>query len=79
MPEPEHAAAGGRPEPSIGDLVTEVEAAKIVGLTVGTLQTYRKFRKAGRSSFIGPEYIKLGASVFYTRTALEAYRCGSGS
>jgi hypothetical protein len=79
MPGPEHAAAGGGAEPSIADLVNEVEAARIVGLTVGTLQTYRKFRKAGRSAFIGPEYIKLGSAVFYTRAALEAYCAGPGA
>ena len=79
MPEQEHAATGGAAEPSIADLLTETEAAAIVGLTVGTLQTYRKLRKSGQSRHIGPDYIKLGSAVFYTRAALDAYRPTAGA
>jgi hypothetical protein len=77
MPGAEDAAARGGPEPSIADLVTEVEAAVAVGLTVGTLRTYRKLRKEGR--VLGPDFLRVGSAVFYTRAAIEAYRAGPGA
>ncbi|MES2914339.1 MAG: hypothetical protein V4753_04375 [Pseudomonadota bacterium] len=78
MPKQDHATTGGAAEPSISDLLTETEAAAVVGLTVGTLQTYRKLRKSGQSTHLGPEFIKVGAAVFYTRAALKAYRLTAG-
>ncbi|WP_413873483.1 hypothetical protein [Albidovulum sp.] len=68
-----HAASGGGVTPSIDDLLTEAEAAAVVDLTVGTLQTYRKMRTSGERPEAGPEFLKRGYAVFYTRAALDAF------
>jgi len=73
-----HAAGGSEVTPSIHDLLTEAEAAAMVGLTVGTLQTYRKMRTSGERPGVGPDFLKRGYAVFYTRAAVEAYRARRG-
>jgi len=73
-----NAATVGAVTPSIDDLLTEAEAAAMVGLTVGTLQTYRKMRTNGERPGVGPDFLKRGYAVFYTRAAVEAYRARRG-
>lgn len=74
----EHATGGPSGTPSIRDLLTEAQAAPLVGLTVGTLQTYRKLRDAGDRRTLGPDFVRVGRAVFYTRGAVEAYRARRG-
>lgn len=47
-------------------IVTELQAAKILGLSVQTLRNYRYLRT-------GPPYVKLGRAVQYLVEDLEKY------
>lgn len=60
--------ANGGSTPSNDELLSNAEAAKLLGLTPDTLRSYRsKARKRG------PTYSKVGHSVFYRRSVIEAY------
>ena len=48
------------------ELMNENAAAKYLGLSVKTLQSWR-FKK------IGPEYVKMGAAVRYAKEILDLY------
>jgi predicted DNA-binding transcriptional regulator AlpA len=51
---------------STTDLLSEVDTALILGLRVPTLRKWSVWRK-------GPPRVKIGKSVFYRRTSLEAW------
>jgi hypothetical protein len=47
-------------------LLTDVEAADVMGITPGTLAVWR-------CNGDGPEYVKLGRAVRYTRSAIRKF------
>lgn len=71
MPHPNDTASHFRDVP-LKDLLTTAQAAKITGHTMETLNQYRSWRRQGRPTN-GPEFVKVGKSVFYTRSALQRY------
>lgn len=64
------AAAGGTPV--LPGFISHDETAARLGLTPGTLYSYRS---RGR----GPKPYKVGHSVFYREEEVEAWRNGTGS
>ncbi len=61
--------AGGRDTPSNADaLLTNEQAAAMLGLTPDSLRAYRAPTKAR-----GPRFVKLRNRVYYRRSDVEAY------
>jgi len=50
------------------DRLTTGEAAKILDLSVSTLNQWRSVKKEG-----SPPYLKIGGKVYYTREGLEKW------
>lgn len=74
MPDMENYTAGDGPAtPSLNELLTTRQAAEATGHTVKTLNQYRAWRTSGRYPEAGPDFVKLGRAVFYTRSAIDAY------
>ena len=79
MPDIEKHSVETRREIPLKDLMNTSEVAEVTGHTVSTLNTYRSWRRAGRTTE-GPEFVQFGRSVFYTKEAVTAYiskRAGS--
>jgi hypothetical protein len=55
-------------QPDLDTALSENEAAQFLGVSVRTLQAYR----AGRGK--GPDYVKIGSRVTYTRRDLVAFQ-----
>ncbi|MGH1458533.1 MAG: hypothetical protein ACRBBT_06485 [Paracoccaceae bacterium] len=64
--------------PSLCDLLTPAQAARMTGHPATVLAVYRSRRNTGQSSDAGPDFIKHGTAVFYARSAVEAYIAGRG-
>ncbi len=64
--------------PSLSDLLTPAQTARLTGHPATVLAVYRSRRNTGQSSDAGPDFIKHGAAVFYARSAVEAYIAGRG-
>ena len=73
MPEHTERAEGATP---LNDLLTVREAAAATGHTVETLNQYRALRNKGLGA--GPDFVKVGRAVFYTRATIEAYAARRG-
>ena len=79
MSDMENYTAGEGPvTPSLNDLLTTRQAAEATGHTVKTLDQYRAWRTSGRYPDAGPEFVKVGRAVFYTRAAVDAYASRRG-
>lgn len=79
MPDIEKHSVETHREIPLKDLMNTGEVAEVTGHTVSTLNTYRSWRRAGRTTE-GPEFVQFGRSVFYTKEAVAAYiskRAGS--
>lgn len=72
MPDTEKHSVETRRDIPLKDLMSTSEVAEITGHTVSTLNTYRSWRRAGRTTE-GPEFVQFGRSVFYSREAVTAY------
>lgn len=57
------------------DYLTANEVAALTGHTVKTLAQYRTYR--GRGRIYGPDFVKHGYHVLYTRASVEAYLAAS--
>ncbi|MGH1412844.1 MAG: hypothetical protein ACRBB0_05095 [Pelagimonas sp.] len=64
--------------PSLCDLLTPAQTARLTGHPATVLAVYRSRRNTGQSSDAGPDFIKHGTAVFYARTAVQAYIAGRG-
>jgi hypothetical protein len=73
MPDVNDCTAGRDRDVPLKDLMTTAEVAEVTGHTVKTLNQYRSWRTTGLYPEAGPEFMKLGRSVFYTRQAVGAY------
>lgn len=73
MPDANDYTAGEDRDVPLKDLMTTAEAAEVTGHTVKTLNQYRSWRTTGLYPDAGPDFLKLGRSVFYTRSAVEMY------
>lgn len=54
------------PLPGVADLLTPEEVAAALGVTPKTLTNYR-------TRGTGPDFIRIGGKVYYTRAAYDAY------
>jgi len=54
------------------DLLTPAQVSEMTGHPVTVLAQYRSRRRYG-SDTLGPEFVKIGREVFYTKAAVEAY------
>lgn len=54
------------------DLLTPAQVAEVTGHPVTVLAQYRSRRLKGRDA-LGPDFVKIGREVFYTKTAVSAY------
>jgi len=59
--------------PSLSDLLTPAQTARLTGHPATVLAVYRSRRNTGQSSDAGPDFLKHGTAVFYARSAVEAY------
>lgn len=80
MTDPEYAA---QPAPSIPsflspDLLTPAQVAERTGHPVTVLAVYRSRRNTGQSPHAGPDFVKVGREVFYTKASVEAYLAQRG-
>ncbi len=66
-------SASAPPETPLNELMNTAEVAALTGHTVATLSQYRSWRTTGRYPDAGPEFTRLGRSVFYTRQSVQAY------
>lgn len=64
--------------PSLSDLLTPAQTARLTGHPATVLAVYRSRRNTGQSSNAGPEFLKHGTAVFYAKSAVEAYIAGRG-
>lgn len=64
--------------PSLCDLLTPAQAARMTGHPATVLAVYRSRRNTGQSSDAGPDFLKHGTAVFYAKSAVEAYIAGRG-
>lgn len=76
MTDPEYAATTVPSIPSFADLLTPRQASELTGHPETVLAVYRSRRNTGQSPDAGPEYVKVGREVFYTREAVRAYLAG---
>lgn len=72
MSDDNHIEDAAESTPVLPGFITHDEAASRLGLTPGTLYSYRS---RGR----GPKPYKVGHSVFYREDEVEAWRNGTGS
>lgn len=73
MPDVNDHTAGRNRDVPVKDLMTTAEVAEVTGHTVQILNQYRSLRTTGLYPEAGPEFMKLGRSVFCTREAVGAY------
>ncbi|MEM8575827.1 MAG: DNA-binding protein [Pseudomonadota bacterium] len=76
MSDPEYAAPTAPSIPSFADLLTPKQVSEMTGRPETVLAVYRSRRNTGRSPHAGPEFVKVGREVFYTRDAVRAYLAG---
>ncbi len=57
----------------LNDLLTTRQAAALTGHPPTVLQAFRNRRNNTKYKNAGPNYVKLGAAVFYDRSVIEAY------
>lgn len=73
MSDPKYAAPTAPSIPSFADLLTPKQASELTGHPETVLAVYRSRRNTGRAPDAGPEFVKVGREVFYTRDAVRAY------
>lgn len=73
MTDPEYAAPTAPSIPSFADLLTPKQVSEMTGRPETVLAVYRSRRNTGWSPNAGPEFVKVGREVFYTREAVEDY------
>ena len=76
MSDPEYAAPTAPSIPSFADLMTPKQVSEMTGHPETVLAVYRSRRNTGRSPEAGPEFVKVGREVFYTREAVGSYLAG---
>ncbi len=64
----DHVVEGLANEPAF---LTTAQAAQATGITAASLEQYRALRRSG--IFRGPDFVKSGRAVFYTREAVDAF------
>lgn len=62
--------------PSLTDLLTEAQASAATGHPKTVLAQYRVRRRKGADC--GPDFVKIGRAVFYTKAAVAAYNIARG-
>ncbi|CTQ33919.1 hypothetical protein [Jannaschia rubra] len=74
MTEHKYAAEAAPNVPSFlsPDLLNPKQVSDMTGHPVTVLAQYRSRRTKGRDA-LGPEFVKIGREVFYTKAAVEAY------
>lgn len=55
------------------DLLTPAQVAERTGHPVTVLAVYRSRRNTGQWPDAGPEFVKIGREVFYTKASVDAY------
>ena len=75
MSEPKYAAKVAPTVPSFlsPDLLTPAQVANWTGHPVTVLAVYRSRRNTGQYPQAGPDFVKIGREVFYTKASVEAY------
>lgn len=73
--ETEYTPSGDPRPPSfrMDDLLDTEAAARLTGHPATVLAQYRRRRSSGEYPDAGPEFVRFGRAVFYTRAAVEAY------
>lgn len=73
--DPEYTPSGDPRPPSfrMDDLLDTEAAARLTGHPATVLAQYRRRRSSGEYPDAGPEFVRFGRAVFYTRAAVEAY------
>lgn len=66
-------AVAETPSLRLDDLLTEGQAAKLTRHPPTVLAQYRSWRNTGKYVGAGPDFLKVGKAVFYTRAAIDAY------
>jgi hypothetical protein len=57
----------------VDDLLDTEAAARLTGHPATVLAQYRRRRSSGEYPNAGPEFVRFGRAVFYTRQALDEY------
>jgi hypothetical protein len=65
--------AARSPSFCVDDLLDAEAAARLTGHPVTVLAQYRRRRSSGEYPDAGPEFVRFGRAVFYTRAAVDAY------
>jgi hypothetical protein len=73
--DPEYTPSQAPRPPSfhMDDLLDTEAAARLTGHPPTVLAQYRRRRSSGEYPNAGPEFVRFGRAVFYTRAAVEAY------
>ena len=57
----------------VGDWLTPKAAAEYSGFAEGTLANWRTDRNTGKDANAGPDFVKVGARVRYSRAAIDRF------